>query len=196
MTSSSPVMPQPDASPDAAIAAVLASSAGYEIVATPGWAWVYDRRTRGPAIAAAVSGGITFIVGMNALIFVILALAGQPIAPWPVLAVELGLAALAGGICRAALKLRRDRSEAPREQLSPLVQLDRHHGMVLDGRGQALAPAAQVQAYRAMRIDSSAPSLMIRFPDNRRMEVARGSLFGGGLESAKGALRELGFLVQ
>jgi hypothetical protein len=71
--------------------------------------------------------------------------------------------------------------------------VDRTNATLLDGQGTVIAPLAQVRAGRGMLIGSSAPALFLRPPSGGRIEVFRGSLFGGGIERAQLGLAELGF---
>lgn len=181
--------------PDDRGARVIAANAGFEIIEVGGRVWFFDRRTRGPVIAAAVSGGVAGITLINASLMGLGNLTGGEFgAPWVVLLVLVGIAALAGGICRAALTIRQRRANCPRAGLRPIVMVDPERGMLLDGDGQAIAAITQVRAARGMLIGSSAPALVLKPPGKRRIEVFRGSLFGTGLDSALAAMAGLGFL--
>ncbi|KIG14450.1 hypothetical protein DB30_06793 [Enhygromyxa salina] len=180
--------------PDDRSARIIAANAGFEIVEVEGRVWFFDRRTRGPGIAAAVSGGVAGITLINAFVMALGALSGANLGGswWGALALG-GVAALAGGVCRAALALRQRRLGCKRADLRPIAMVDRAGGTVLDARGTAIAPVAQVRAGRGMLIGSSAPALFLRPPGGGRIEVFRGSLFGGGIERAQVALAKLGF---
>ncbi|PRQ08142.1 hypothetical protein [Enhygromyxa salina] len=180
--------------PDDRGARIIAANAGFEIVEVEGRVWFFDRRTRGPGIAAAVSGGVAAITLINAAVMALgnLSGAGLGVSWWGVLALG-GVAALAGGICRAALALRQRRVGQRRADMRPIVMADRATGALLDEHGELIAPLAQVRAGRGMLVGSSAPALFLRPPGVGRIEVFRGSLFGGGVERAQVALAELGF---
>lgn len=181
--------------PDDRGARVIAANAGFEIVEVGERVWFFDRRTRGPVIAAAVSGGVAGITLINAMMIGLGNLSGGGFgAPWWVVLLLVGIAALAGGICRATLAIRERRASCPRASLRAIVMVDRASGTLLDGGGQAIAATTQVRAARGMLIGSSAPALVLRPPDGRRIEVFRGSLFGTGLDGALAAMAELGFL--
>lgn len=176
---------------------VLAEGAGFEIVATGDRVWFFDRRTRGPMIAASVSGGVAAIATINAVLLTTSRLAGGGLdGPWGAIAIVLIMliiAVLAGSICRFSLQLRRRRLERPHAELRPLAIVDRTTGMLLDGDGRTIAPVHQVRAGRAMLISSSAPSVALRPPRGGRIDVFRGTLIGGGIDGALRVLAELGF---
>ena len=185
-------MPNPDDSK----VQVLDAHAGYELVASDEWLWCFDRRTYGPGIAAAVSGGVAGIVGINALVFLLAALGGSPLGPWPIIVVESALVLIAAAVCSFSLRLRQRRFAQPRAELRPLLQVDRRAAMVLDGQGRPLAPLAQAAAGRGMQMGSSAPALFVYLPGRSRLRVFRGSLFGGGIDRARSALGRIGFQVR
>ncbi|NVB36978.1 hypothetical protein G6O69_03995 [Pseudenhygromyxa sp. WMMC2535] len=183
----------PVAGPDAPEVKILAHNAGFEIVASADRAWCFDRRTRGPGIAAAVSGGLAGVLFVNAAVALVLALGGGAIGPWWLPLLEAGLGVIAGLVCKFSLNLRQARFACERAKLRPLVVVDRHAGLAYDADGQALARTDEIPARKGMLIDSSAPALRLLLPSGKRVEVFRGSLFGGGIEAGLEALRELGF---
>ena len=190
MTSSE--IQRPD--PDDPRARTLAANAGFEIVEVDGQVWFFDRRTRGPTIAAAVSGGVGAITSINALILTLSLLAGSPLAAsWIAVAIVAVIATAAFGVCRGALELRRRRAECPRARLRPIVRVDRARGSLLDPDGRELAPVHAVRGVRAMLIGSSAPAVALRLPTGKRIDVFRGSLFGTDVERGLEVLAELGF---
>jgi len=172
---------------------LVSGGGGYEIAGQERWVWFFDRRTRGPLTAALISGGVTGIISINALVFIGLMVAGQPLGPIGLLFGELAVVALGVGICVGSLRLRAGRRDAPRAELRPLAIVDRRYQMLLDGRLQAIAPVPQVWAQRVMQISSSAPALALCPPRGQRIVVFRGAIVGGGLEPARRVLRELGF---
>lgn len=181
-------------SPDDRSARVLAENAGFEIVEVGGRVWFFDRRTRGPIIAAAVSGGVAAIALVNTILLTVAQLTGAELgSSWPVVVIVAALGLLGGLVCSLSLKLRRRRAERPRAELRPLAMVDRATGMLLDGDGRSVAPVARVRGRRAMLIGSSAPAVVIQPPGRPRIEVFRGSLVGGGIDRALAALAELGF---
>lgn len=181
-------------SPDDRSARVLLEHAGFEIVEAGERVWFFDRRTRGPIIAASVSGGLAAIAAINGLLLTTSLVAGGGLgASWLASAIVAALALLAGLVCAGTLKLLRRRRARPRVELAPIVILDRSSGTLLDGSGRTLAPAAQVRATRAMLIGSSAPAVTLRLPGGASIEVFRGTLIGGGVDHALEALARLGF---
>jgi hypothetical protein len=181
-------------SPDDPSARVLAAHAGFEIVEVDRHVWFFDRRTRGPSIAAAVSGGVGAITSINALLLGLSLLTGSDLgASWPAVVIITVLAAIGFGICRGALELRQRRASCPRATLRPLAWLDRRRGSLFDADGRELAPVGAVRAARAIQIGSSAPALALRLPNGRRIDVYQGSLFGSDIDRGLAALAELGF---
>lgn len=181
-------------SPDDRSARILAEHAGFEIVEAGGRVWFFDRRTRGPILAAAVSGGVGGIALINTILLTVAWLTGAELAPsWHAPAIVFVLAVLGFVICSLSLKLRRRRAERPRVELRPLAIVDRTTGMLLDADGRSLAPVAQVRGRRAMLIGSSAPAVIIQPPGAGRIEVFRGTLIGGGIDPALAVLAQLGF---
>lgn len=180
--------------PDDRSARLIAANVGFEIVEVGDRVWFFDRRTRGPGITAAVSGGLAGITLINGGLMTLGNLTGGEFgAPWLVVLALAGVVALAGGVCRAALGVRQRRVNCPRAELTPIVMVDRASGTLLDSEGQTIAALAQVRATRGVPIGTSASSLVLRPPDGRRIEVFRGSLMIGGLERALTGLAELGF---
>lgn len=197
MTRAAPAQVVGEPSPDDPRATVLVENAGFEIVEHDGRVWFFDRRSWGPGVAAAVSGGVAGLVAVNAIVFLAALVAGSPIGPWPVLLVELALAAVAGAVCMFAVQLRSRRLSRPRAELAPLAMVDRRdaQAILLDGSGRPIVPVTEVRAGKALQIGSSAPAVVLRIPGRRVLRVFRGSLFGGGIESALEVLRRLGFRV-
>lgn len=180
--------------PDDHSAQILAENAGFEWVEVEGRVWFFDRRTRGPTIAAAVSGGVGAIALVNSLLLTVAQLTGGELGTswWAVLIVSC--IALAGlGACKLSLDLRRKRVEQPRAQLRPLAIVDRDLGMLLDGEARELAPIAQVRAGRGLLVGSSAPAVFLLPPHGPRIEVYRGSLLPAALDDVLAVLRDLGF---
>jgi hypothetical protein len=172
----------------------MAEHGGFEIVATRERAWFFDRRTRNPTLAAAVSGGIAAITLINALLLALSWLTGGELADsWQPAAIVFAIALLSIGVCSFSLKLRRARVERPRSELRPLAVVDRATGTLLDGEGRTIAPVAQVRGARGLLVGSSAPAVFIQPPEGARIEVFRGTLVGGGIDRALDALVELGF---
>jgi hypothetical protein len=183
-----------DPDPDDRSARVIAANAGFEIVEVGGRVWFFDRRTRGPGLAAAISGGVAGITLTNGVLLTVGNLTGAEFgAPWLGVLVLAGVAALAGGICRAALAVRQRRASCPRAELRAIVMVDRASGTLLDGEGRTIAPLAQVRAGQGLLLASSAPALFLWPPNRSRIEVFRATLIGGGLQGARAALAEVGF---
>lgn len=178
-----------DANPDRA-SVLVAGGGGFEIVQDGAMVWCFDRRTRGPWVGVLVAGGVSGILGINAIVMTALSITGQ--GSWVVVAIELGIALVAGLVAYVFHQVRKARDAASRSTLRPLVILDLDRAVVMDGVGRPIAPLAEVTAQRAMVITSSAPALVLRFPKGGSIEVFRGSLFGGGLGEAQGAFRRLG----
>jgi len=89
-------------SPDDRSARILLEHAGFEIVEAGDRVWFFDRRTRGPIIAASVSGGLAAIASINALLLTTSLLAGAGLgASWLAVAIVAALALLAS-IARVA----------------------------------------------------------------------------------------------
>jgi hypothetical protein len=180
--------------PDDPSARILAEHGGFEIVATRERAWFFDRRTRGPTLAAAIGGGIGAIASINALLLTVAWLTGGELADsWQAAAIVFVIALLGVGVCSLSLKLRRRRVERPRAELRPLAMVDRATGMLLDADGRSIAPVAQVRGGKGLLIGSSAPAVFIHPPSLARIEVFRGTLVGGGIDRAVEVLAELGF---
>lgn len=181
-------------SPDDRSARILIEHAGFEIVEAGDRVWFFDRRTRGPIIAASVSGGLAAIASINALLLATSLLAGAGLgASWLAVAIVAALALLASLVCAGSLKLLRLRRARPRAELAAIVIVDRSTQTLLDGSARPLAPVAQVRATRAMLIGSSAPAVTLRLPGGAGIEVYRGTLIGGGVDHALEALARLGF---
>jgi hypothetical protein len=180
--------------PDDHSARILAEHGGFEIVATRERAWFFDRRTRGPTLAAAISGGVGAIALVNSMLLTTAWLTGGELADsWHPGAIVLAIGLLGVGVCSASLKLRRRRVERPRAELRPLAMVDRTTGMLLDADGRNIAPVAQVRGAKGLLVGSSAPAVFIHPPSSRRIEVFRGTLVGGGIDRALEVLAELGF---
>lgn len=180
--------------PDDRSARILAENAGFEIVEVDDRVWFFDRRIRGPTIAAAVSGGVGAIALVNAMLLTTSTLTGGELGgSWLAVAIVFALALAGIGVCSLSLKLRRRRVERPRAELRPLAILDRAAGMLLDADGREIAPVAQVCGGRGMLVGSSAPAVFLKPPERGRIEIYRGSLVGGRLDDVLRVLAELGF---
>lgn len=172
----------------------MAEHAGFEIVAVGERVWFFDRRIRGPTLAAAISGGAGAIALINALLLTVAWLTGGELADsWEAAAIVFVIALLGVGVCRATLGLRQRRLARPRAELRPLAMVDRATGMLLDADGRSIAPVASVRGARGLLIGSSAPAVFLQPPGAARIEVFRGTLVGGGLERVLDVLAELGF---
>lgn len=181
-------------SPDDPSARVLAAHAGFEIVEVGSQVLFFDRRTRGPIIAAAVSGGVTGIALINLVMITISLLVGGGFpATWSAMASVAIVVTLAIAVLVFSLQLLARRRARPRSGLSMLARLDRSTGMLFDGRGRAVAPVAQVRATRGMLLSSSAPSLVLRPPQGGQIEVFRGTPIGGGIDPVLEVLVQFGF---
>src|SRR5690606_6908311 len=111
-------------SPDHRSARILAEHAGFEIVEVGDRVWFFDRRTRGPVLAAAVSGGVAVIALVNAILLAVAQLTGAELGSWPAVVIVAALGLLGALVCSQSLKLRRRRAERPRAELRPLAMVD------------------------------------------------------------------------
>ncbi len=172
---------------------ILGHSSGFEVVLAQRQVFFYDRRTRGPGILAAVAGGLTFILVMNAAVFgLMISLDGDPKLGLSVAAGELVAACVTGGLTWLGLRRLADRRAASYAQLEPIVVADLGAGQLLDAQGRAFAPLSAARVAKAMLVTSSAPGVYMRVEGAGRYEVFRGSLFGRGVEYLLERLHGLG----
>lgn len=92
----------------------------------------------------------------------------------------------------SSVALLRGRNRGRGAQAPPFMTADLRRRVLLDAKGNPIAPLDQCRAVKAMLITSSAPSVQLRWSGGKR-EVFRGSLFGGGVADLLSALHQLGF---
>ena len=168
---------------------VVASSSGFEVVEDGHLLLFFDRDGRGSAIAMVVAFGFAALLGVHAVLWTSLAIAGQ--SHWalgPVFAVGAIIPTVVGALVRRRFRRLRTR---PLSELRPLVVVDVGARWLLSSSLQPIAPVTQCRAAQAMLISSSAPSVRITWPGGG-LEVYRGGLFGGGIADVLALLHRAG----
>ncbi len=144
--------------------------------------WVYT--------TAFVLGLLTFILGVNGIVQLGLAIAGEGIL---LLGVALTIAASLFGF--ALYKLVRrvpTQRQKPSEALKVLLILDAQSRQVLASDGTALASFDQIRFVKRFQFGSSSPALAIEWPHGTRVLV-RGNVFAGGIQAFLDVLSQQGF---
>lgn len=103
-----------------------------------------NRDSYGPAIAALIAGGVTFILGCNALLLPFVIEPQSPDEkPW-LLGIGLGVAALlTGSVCLMFYRLWRKRSTQP---LDACLTVSIRNGEIFDENGQMLEPVQSARS--------------------------------------------------
>jgi hypothetical protein len=154
--------------------------------------WVFGRQPgAGMGTLLFVLGLVTAVLAVNATIWLTSAARGG-------FGLVLGLSMLGGAVVLgAALVLAvRARARARGRAVQPLLVLDFQRAALLDGAGNALAPLQHVAFESVMQLTSSSEALVCRWGPSSRVEVLRGSPFGGSVTPAVEALRQRGIATR
>lgn len=166
---------------------VIAEASGTRLVERGGQWLALDMATGALSIVVFVLGLITFIGGINGIVWLATGLAnagGHVLGGLVVIAIA-GLVGFA--LSRAVMALRRRRS-APNDQLPIKVIFDFDRGQLLNSQGAPLAPLTAVRVDRRLHIGSSAPRLVACWPGGA-VEIVKGSPFAGGVSEIESALK-------
>lgn len=164
---------------------VLAQASGVVVAQDGANVVVVDRRLRGLATTVFVLAVLTFITGVQGILFAVGA-AGTEQAARTVAVVLMGAAVVTGGLLAVAIRAVVTRRRRPLSDYQPVATFDLSAGQLRDGTGRTVAPLDQVRLAKRMQLTSSSPKLVAETPGGTLL-LARGNPFAGGL----GNLREV-----
>lgn len=132
-----------------------------------------------------------FIAGVNGVVQGALALSGSGSLIAAIILLPVSVACLLA--IPPLLRRKKQRRSASSAELTVLAIVDLEQGLLLDARGQALAPLSQVQFKRRFQAASSSPALAAVWPGGSRVLV-HGTPFDGGIADVGYQLERLGLM--